>query len=562
MEECEVKVMSGKKLICICLMLCLLLPMLPARAFAETEAPAEIPTAAERVEPAAPETIQPPQPTEAPVPQPVPQTEPVSTVPAETVPATTPVPTTQEPTAPAVTTPVQTTPLPSVPASEGGQEPAAGNPPVLTGYRVSASAIKKDAKVTITVSVKHPDATLRQIGGVENLDITRLVDSFSGGTVAVKVTSRENEMLTYDVTFSDLVYSGVGKSLRFLAGYKESREPFTTMEVTIVEAVEYVPPEPTISYGGGVQMDSSVPNLVVSGYSYGGSPVPAGGKFSLAFTLLNTGKLAVENIVVTVDGGDNFTIDGSSNTFFYNKIPSSKQEEQTVNMQAVTSAKTGAQTIGITCKYEYVDGSRRGTANAEIRLSVPVIQPDRFQVNQPTLPEALYAGEETMISLSYVNKGKADVSNVEAELDGDVEAAAKVQYLGNFEPGKSGSIGFVFTPQTAGKTDITLKIQYEDAGQEVHTLTFPLSLEVQDLPMYDGEDMDFIAEEPRTGPGVWPFVAVGAVLLAGSVAIVLLRRRKARKAQLTPEDSWDGWDVPLEPDNLEPMASDEEEIMP
>ena len=106
-----------------------------------------------------------------------------------------------------------------------------------------------------------------------------------------------------------------------------------------------------------------------------------------------------------------------------------------------------------------------------------------------------------MISLSYVNKGKADVSNVEAELDGEVDSAAKVQYLGNFEPGKSGSIGFVFTPQTAGKTDITLKIQYEDAGQEIHTLTFPLSLDVQDSPVMEGDDMDYLAEEPKSGPG-------------------------------------------------------------
>ena len=555
--------MSGKKFVCICLILCLLLPVLPAQVFAEEGAPAEpsaavtaesIPGTDGAMETAAPETTQPDRPTEPPKTQ----TEPVQTTPVVTTPDTTPVPTT-----PPQTTPPQTTPPQTTPGPDGGQEPAAGNPPVLTGYRVSASEIKKDGKVTITVSVKHPDATLRQIGGKENLDITRLVDSFSGGTVSVDVTSKETEMLTYDVTFTDLVYTGVGKSLRFLAGYKQTREPFNTLEVTVVEAVEYVPPEPTISYGGGgVQMDSSVPNLVVSGYNYGGNPVPAGGKFSLAFTLLNTGKLAVENIVVTVDGGDNFTIDGSSNTFFYNKIASNKQEEQTVNMQAVTGAKTGAQTIGITCKYEYVDGSRRGTANGEIRLSIPVIQPDRFQVNQPTLPEAVYAGEETMISLSYVNKGKADVSNVEAELDGEVDSAAKVQYLGNFEPGKSGSIGFVFTPQTAGKTDITLKIQYEDAGQEIHTLTFPLSLDVQDSPVMEGDDMDYLAEEPKSGPGVWPFAAAGAVLLTGAIVFLLLRRRKARKAQLNPEETWEEWDLPQNQEYLGTEHQDEEETTP
>ena len=518
--------MKIKRMFCMLVLICFLLPVMPARATEISEEPQPVqPEVTEVVETSAPTTAT-TEATQPPMTQPTQPTQP-ETTPPETTPTQTVPPQTTQPTVPQET--------------EGSASPAPGTPPVMMGYTVSHSPIEKGDTVTIKVSVKHTAVTLNQIGGEQNLDITRMVDSFSGGSVYTRVTSRGNEMLTYDVEFEDLVYNGVGNTLRFLSGYKDSKEPFSTMELTVVEAVEYQPPQPEIRIPG-TPMDSSVPNIVVSDYNYGGGPVAAGGKFPLSITLRNTGKLAVENIVVTIDGGDNFTIDGSSNTFYYSKMGAGKEETQPINMQAVTSAKTGAQSIGVTCKYEYVDGNRRATATTEVKLSVPVVQPDRFQVNAPMLPENIQSGEETLISLSYVNKGKADVSNVEATLEGDVEAVAKVQYLGNFEPGKSGSIGFAFTPQEPGKTDITLKIQYEDSSQEVHTLTFPLTLDVQE-PMMDFEGELDSADAPTQGKlSVWLFVIPGILVLAGAGGwFYLKKRRSGKKADETNLD-WNDWE--------------------
>lgn len=515
--------MKIKRMLCMFALICFLLPLTPARATEISEEPQPVqPEVTEVVETSAPTTA----PTEA--------TQPPTTQP------------TQQETTPPETTPTQPVPpqttYPTTPQeTEGSALPSQGTPPVMMGYSVSHSPIEKGDTVTIKVSVKHTDVTLNQIGGEQNLDITRMVDSFSGGTVYTHVTSRGNEMLTYDVEFADLTYNGVGNTLRFLSGYKDSKEPFSTMELAVVEAVEYQPPQPEVRIPG-TPMDSSVPNIVVSDYNYGGGPVAAGGKFPLFITLRNTGKLAVENIVVTIDGADNFTMDGSSNTFYYSKIGAGKEETQPINMQAVTSAKTGAQSIGVTCKYEYVDGNRRATATADVKLSVPVVQPDRFQVNAPMLPENIQSGEETLISLSYVNKGKADVSNVEATLEGDVESVAKVQYLGNFEPGKSGNIGFVFTPQAPGKTDITLKIQYEDSSQEIHTLTFPLTLDVQEQMMdFEGE-LDLVDAPAEGKLSVWLFVIPGILVLAAAGGWVYLKKRRSGKKEDKTDLDWNDWE--------------------
>ena len=56
-------------------------------------------------------------------------------------------------------------------------------------------------------------------------------------------------------------------------------------------------------------VEKPVPNIVVQKFDYGGKAVAAGGRFPLSFTFENTGTAKVENIVVTVDGGECFTVD-------------------------------------------------------------------------------------------------------------------------------------------------------------------------------------------------------------------------------------------------------------
>ena len=52
-------------------------------------------------------------------------------------------------------------------------------------------------------------------------------------------------------------------------------------------------------------------------------------------------------------------------------------------------------------------------------ISVPISQPDRFEVGQLELSgDTIYVGDTGSVSLSYVNKGKNPVSNLEARLTG------------------------------------------------------------------------------------------------------------------------------------------------
>lgn len=688
-----------------------------------------------------------------------------------------------------------------VQAPAAAEELQRKNRPVITGYSSGMSSIQKGDQVTLVVSVKDTDLTK---GGCGPIDITKLVDSFSDGSVSVEITSDYGAPLTYDITFSNMTYSGSGKTLRFMIGYRLWPEfAYETMELTVTEAVEYVEkeetpeaiPEPMVlisrseieeplepgqeidvavtfqnlsgvmlsspvaafsvsdslmlvgdassqrlddipakssqevsvrvkaldtvssptqtlnvelkynynnnvtttqgqasdkvsipvemktveknsqptliitrsalepvtakqkfemslfiknagtvsvenvvlnvstadtlllrnkrstfvidsiepgeseeivlklkaakelstasqtvsldlkySYSSGEEvvqaavtetlalssvptepknteqeekMDSAVPNVIIRTFDYGTETISAGSSFPLNIVFVNTGKLAIENIVATVDGGESFTIAGGTNTFYYDRLGAGAEAQQLIQMQALATAKTGAQAMSISFKYEYVDGKKRASSSADIKLSIPVLQPERFQVDPPVPPETAYAWEETMLSINYVNKGKSEINNVEATIEGNVQALTPTQYLGNFESGKSGTINFIFTPTEVGETELTLKISYEDANQQVHTLDFPVKLTVSEayVPEYSEDyPMEEMPEENKDHK--WIFIVGGAVLLIVLLIVIrVIRKKRAKKKQ---EAAWSEWDASWDDERTDGVKADDE----
>ena len=291
---------------------------------------------------------------------------------------------------------------------------------------------------------------------------------------------------------------------------------------------------------------SPVPNLIISDFSFGGSSVAAGEPYDLTFTVRNTGTLAVENIVAVINGGECFTINGATNTFYYTSIPAGGTKTQTLPLQTLATAKTGAQTVSISFRYEYVDSGSRSSASADISLSIPVYQPDRLEFGTPSLFDTAYAGTETTITMTYVNKGKGDISNVEAAISGDVDVLQASQYLGNFESGKSGNISFVVTPWNAGDIDLTITITYEDANAETVTKEFPLTLSVMEMPgpIDPIDPVDPIDPEPtNSGLKWWVWVLIGLGVAVVVVIVVVSVKKKAKAAASAAAASqWDDWE--------------------
>lgn len=288
-----------------------------------------------------------------------------------------------------------------------------------------------------------------------------------------------------------------------------------------------------------------VPNIIVTNFTYGGESVPAGSDFNLDFTFQNMGQVAVSNMVITVDGGESFAIAGGTNTFYVDSLWAGYAMTQSVPMQALASAKSGAQPVTVSFKYEYVDAGSRSSNQSDIKISVPISQPDRFEINDPVLPDQAFAGEETTLTMEYVNKGKGDISNVEATMEGEgFDATMKTQYVGNVASGATGSIGYAFTPQASGELDAKLKITYEDSDGQTKTKEFPVKLTVSDpMPVDDGGVVDPNANVDTNQGVPWWVWVVAVVVVAGVIVliVVIVRRKRRKKAKDDIDEEWDDW---------------------
>lgn len=120
------------------------------------------------------------------------------------------------------------------------------------------------------------------------------------------------------------------------------------------------------------------------------------------------------------------------------------------------------------------------------------------------VPNIVNAGEETTITMDYVNKGKGDVSNVEASVEGDgITATQAKQYVGNVASGASGSIGFAFTADKPGETEAKLTVTYENSDGQPQTKEFPVKINAVEAPVPDDSDTDVDVQDRacRSGCG-------------------------------------------------------------
>ena len=212
--------------------------------------------------------------------------------------------------------------------------------------------------------------------------------------------------------------------------------------------------------------------------------------------------------------------------------------------------------VSVSFKYEYVDNGKRTPVTSEQKITVPVYQPDRFEISKPTLPVMVYAGEETSLSLNYVNKSKSDISNVEAEITGNIESVTPFQNIGNLEPGKSGTIVFAVTALEPGEAEFTIKVTYEDGNGDTKTREFPVVLSVEAMD-YSDPGMDEPMPEPEEESGInWPLV-IGIIIAIAAVAFIVIKKKKKAAAARKEAEMWDKWDDDMNDSGEAPATGEE-----
>lgn len=288
---------------------------------------------------------------------------------------------------------------------------------------------------------------------------------------------------------------------------------------------------------------SPTPIVILSKYNYGGSSVAAGSSTNLSFSFMNTSKtIKIENVMVTVTGGQDLMLNGSTNTFYFESVAASGSKTVTVPMKAAQLISASAQDVKIDVTYEYVDQNARKSGNATLSLSVPLYQPDRFEMSEPTSSYTGYVGEETSLTIDYVNKGKSAINNVEATISGDIDTPTAYQRVGTIDGGKNGTIAFAVTPLNEGENQVKIVITYEDSNGNTKERVFEATVEAMAYEPADPgmDDPGMIDPEP-TSTFPWKYVIIALVVIA-IIALIVLRARKKKAKQKAEQALWDKWD--------------------
>lgn len=331
---------------------------------------------------------------------------------------------------------------------------------------------------------------------------------------------------SYVLLFRDVVYNGGGNTLPINLTYLDTSKPMQQFSVQIGQCVD--------------KDQTTSPNLLVRSSSYGDGSVVAGQEFTLSLGVYaTTGNEDLNDVVVSLTLPENVSLsNGSLSTYIGTLHPESTN---TVTFPVLPASGFTGTVANITVNLTGTGSITGKAVTGTTSISVPISQPDRFEVGQLQVPSSLVLGETASVSLSYVNKGKNPVSNLEARLTGTNLGAGGYQYLGNLNAGTEGSVDFDLAPDSAGAVSGTITLSYEDASGEPRTITKDFSTTAEEMTFDPGMmDPGMTEMEPEpTGMPVWGWVII--VVCAGVVVavVVVLKRRKKKAMALAALEAED-----------------------
>lgn len=356
------------------------------------------------------------------------------------------------------------------------------------------------------------------------------------------------------VIITNIKYNGPSNALKVTiadaAGANGAEGNFAISECQLPEPTPAPTPVPTAepTPEPTATPQPKTPGLILKETNFGGTSVAAGEPFDLTLTIYATdGGENLSDVMVTLGINDeNVTLaNGNLNVYLGEMAPGSTR-------QVTYKVLPGANFTGGVAKFSVgLSGKGKNTGAApttdgSTSVSVPVTQPDRFEITGLEAPETMMVGEEGYLSLSFVNKGKMQINNLSAELKGNMANPGQSQYLGNLAAGTENSVDFSLMANEAGTIEGTIVLSYEDAQGEIITLEKTFSCNVEenmgggDIWIDPGMDptMGGEVEEPSGGVPVFVWIILAVVVIGGGVAaVVIVRKKKAAKlAQLEDSD--------------------------
>lgn len=418
----------------------------------------------------------------------------------------------------------------NVPAKKSGESSDAGAP-VMQIVRAKMDPVKAKGEYELELKIKNSNKKV----AAKNVKIT--MSAGAGFSLTTRASNKFVSSISNDEPYILPVKIKTNKTIE-----AESLELNVNLSYTYDQngntaqasdsekiIIPSVPDSKADEEGGGF-----TPNIIIDSYNYG-EKVEAGSTFNLKLGFKNTSKsTVVENIVLSINTGEGISVASSSNSFYFEKLGAGSVQPLEVQLKAWEEANSAAAVLTINFTYEYRSAKNVIKGSASESISIPVVQPDRFELSDFTTPSDIFVNEEAYISIPYVNKGKATTSNINAIVEGEgFECLSRQIWVGNAASGMSGSIDIILTPYQEGDLVAKVKVEYEDANSEKKEYTVELPFYAQpqiiNTPM---EEPDVSTDTGSDNPLIKILIIAGisvAVLAALIVVIVLLSKRASAK---------------------------------
>lgn len=284
------------------------------------------------------------------------------------------------------------------------------------------------------------------------------------------------------------------------------------------------------------------PQLLISGFSYGGKEINGGETFNLNFTVKNNSETTkIQNIVIKLSGGECFVVADGTDTVTMKSLDADASANMSKSFKCLSSAPSGVYPVTASVSYEYIEGSAKQSATSELTMSVPVVQPDKVQFQSVDLADkTVTVSEETDCAFSIVNTGQTKLSNGVIKLVDEDSNELASAFVGNIEAGAQFSSNYTLpvTFEETGTRKLKLVFEYENENAEKKSIEQEFSVTVEEYfdPYADVDTGEDIEDTEMSGPALSTPVIIG-ICVGGVVLLIVLivvikkavKRKKAKK---------------------------------
>ena len=388
---------------------------------------------------------------------------------------------------------------------------------------------------------------------IQQMDYSRKIDTLLGTGLEQDANARMRS-ITYSLVTRKDVTSGY-KKVSFQIDYYTDALIDKSITKDIYVMVQGNPElDAKAEEGETGDGKTSVPRVIVSGYTTVPEEIYAGDSFEITMSMTNTSKLtAVTNMVFDIQS-EQFNIDqnstaaaflpvSGSSSVFVDRIGPGETQEISIEMTARTDLSPRPYVLNVKMNYEDTD---KNPYEATASVSVPVKQQDKLEISTPEImPESIDVGSQANIMFNIYNTGKTTLYNVMVRFSGDSIESTEC-FVGNVNPGATGAVDAMLTGIAATMDDgtLTAEITYENQSGEPMTVEKEYSLFVNEFAMMDDSmmddmmNMDGMEEESSSTPAIIAIVVI-VIAAAGIAAFIIMKKKKKKALELSESEGLD-----------------------